>query len=96
MTRLAVTEGFAMDASPEYRNCPERALAALMHLMSRFPARRSPAIASAVVTHLRLIVDDARLPEDVRECADRLVGEWEGYALLCANDSALHEVRSLS
>jgi len=74
--RPAATEG------PEYDTDPELALAAVLQLLSRFPARRSPAVAQAIAGHFRVIGTDPRLSACVRECAARLVGEWEAYAVL--------------
>ncbi|MBA4742329.1 MAG: hypothetical protein H2060_06425 [Azoarcus sp.] len=72
--------------SPRFDARPELALAAVMHLMSRFPARRSPVVADAVVRHLEVIADDARLAEEVRECARQLCSEWASYRTLAAPD----------
>lgn len=66
----------------EYAVQPELAVAALMHLMSRFPATRKQAVASSIVEHLRVVAADARLPEALRQCADDLTDEWMAYALL--------------
>jgi hypothetical protein len=74
--RAPATEG------PEYDTDPELALAAVLQLLSRFPARRSPALAQAIAGHFRVIGSDPRLSACVRECAARLVGEWEAYAVL--------------
>lgn len=79
------------EALPEYCTNPERALAALICLMSRFPARRSQAVAAAIIIHLRLIRDDPRLSHVVRDCADNLIEEWEAYAALCAPDAAISQ-----
>lgn len=66
----------------EYAVQPELAVAALMHLMSRFPATRKQAVAGSIVEHLRLVAADARLPEALRQCAEDLTDEWMAYALL--------------
>lgn len=69
-------------AAPEYASRPELALAALLYLLSRFPARRTPAIAAAIVDHLRIVGEDPRIASCIRDCADGLVDEWRAYALL--------------
>ncbi|MBP6131439.1 hypothetical protein [Thauera sp.] len=74
--KVAGTEG------PEYDTHPELALAAVLQLLSRFPARRSPALAQAIAGHFRVIGSDRRLSACVRDCAARLVAEWEAYAML--------------
>lgn len=73
---------------PEYAGHPELAVAAVLYLLSRFPARHSPAVAQAIVDHLRLIESDARLAECVRGCAASLIEDWRGYAALSAHDGA--------
>lgn len=67
---------------PEYDTHPELALAAVLQLLSRFPARRSPALAQAIAGHFRVIGSDLRLSACVRDCAARLVADWEAYAVL--------------
>lgn len=67
---------------PRYDSHPELALAAVLQLLSRFPARRSPALAQTIARHFQVIGSDPRLSDCVRECAARLVGDWEAYALL--------------
>jgi hypothetical protein len=76
------------EALPEYGTNPEYVLAALIYLMSRFPARRSQAVAAAVTIHLRLIRDDPCVSQVIRDCADSLVDEWEAYEDLCAPDAS--------
>lgn len=74
---------------PEYDRQPELAIAAVLQLLSRFPARHSPALANAIVDHLRIIEGDTRFADSLRACAGRLVDEWQKYALLsCATMSA--------
>jgi len=76
----AVTEG------PEYETDPELALAAALQLLSRFPSRGSPALAHAIASHFRVIGSDPRLSAGLRECAARLVRDWEAYAVLSEAD----------
>ncbi len=71
---------------PEYAGRPELALAAVLYLLSRFPARQSPAVAQAIVDHLHIIEGDARLADCLRDCAASLVEDWRGYAALSAHD----------
>ncbi|MFT3759651.1 hypothetical protein [Thauera sp.] len=78
--------GGAASAAPDdglaYPNQPELALAAVLQLLSRFPARQSPAVAKAIADHLQVIGNDARMAGCVRECASRLVDDWRAYAML--------------
>ncbi|ATE61095.1 hypothetical protein [Thauera sinica] len=74
---------------PQYDCQPELAVAAVLYLLSRFPARQSPALARAIVDHLQIIEGDARFGDCLRDCASRLVDEWQKYALLsCATMTA--------
>jgi hypothetical protein len=68
---------------PSYTTEPEMALAALLHLLTRFPAKQTPAIAAAIVAHLRIIEDDPRIAACVRDCAGRLTDDWRAYTMLC-------------
>lgn len=70
-----------MDVEP-YEAEPARAVSALLHLLSRFPARQSPAIAQAIVAHLRLVGDDPQIAGCIRESAVDLLAEWEAYVML--------------
>jgi len=72
----------APDEGLAYPNQPELALAAVLQLLSRFPARQSPAVAKAIADHLAVIGSDARMAGCVRECASRLVDDWRAYAML--------------
>ncbi|NUQ50422.1 MAG: hypothetical protein HUU27_10970 [Phycisphaerae bacterium] len=62
----------AATVGPEYDTHPELALAAVLQLLSRFPARRSPALARTVASHFQVIVADAR----TRKWRDVIV--WAG------------------
>lgn len=73
----------APDSGLRYDTRPELALVAVLQLMSRFPGRRSPALARAIVDQLRVIAADERFAAAVRECATRLEREWHALAVLC-------------
>lgn len=66
----------------EYDTHPELALAAVLQMLSRFPARRSPVLAQAIARHMEMIGRDPRISACVRQCAERLVADWQAYALL--------------
>jgi hypothetical protein len=70
------------DGLPAYETSPDLALAALLTLMSSFPARRSAAVAQSIVTHLRVVSADERLDGILRGCAAQLVGSWEALTVL--------------
>lgn len=93
--RCGTAAGASAVVGPEYDSRPELALAALLYLLSRFPAKRTPAIAQAIVDHLRLVGDDARIANCIRECADGLIEEWQAYALL-SDDGVRLPLRQLS
>jgi hypothetical protein len=67
---------------PEYDSSPELALAALLTLMTSFPARRSPALARSILAHLRVVSQDGRLDAVLRVCADQLMSNWEAFEVL--------------
>lgn len=77
------------DARLDYTARPQLALAALLHMLSRYPATRKPAIALAIIDHLRLVGDDDRLDPTLRDCARDLIGDWEGFAVLSSDHPAL-------
>lgn len=70
------------DGLPGYETSPDLALAALLTLMSSFPARRSPAVAQSIAAHLRVVSADVRLDSVLRGCAAQLVGNWEALTVL--------------
>ncbi len=70
------------ESLPEYDSSPELALAALLTLMTSFPARRSPALAGSIVAHLRVVSQDGRLDGVLRECAEQLMSNWETLEVL--------------
>lgn len=79
-----------------YPNQPDLALAAVLYLLSRFPARQTPALAKAIVDHLQVIGGDVRMAACVRECASSLVDDWRAYLVLseplpsAMSESAVH------
>lgn len=70
------------DLPPIYERNPELALAALLTLLTAFPARRSEAVAGAIVSHLKVVGADARLEPLLRDCAHNLLPKWEAFQLL--------------
>lgn len=82
----------AAASGPEYASSPELALAALLYLLSRFPARRTPAIAHAIVEHLRIVGEDPRFADCIRDCAEGLVDDWRAYAMLSDDEGGERRV----
>lgn len=70
---------------PSYTSKPELALSALLYLLSRFPARRSVALAHSIVDHLRIIEADGTLPDSLRATARALLPDWQDYATLAGD-----------
>lgn len=95
MRRLEGVSGGVLER-PDYAAQPQLAVVALIELMSRFPASRSLGLAHSIVAHLVAIGDDARLPESLRACAERVADEWRGYALLTADTVPEQSGRLLS
>lgn len=67
---------------PEYAGNPDLALNTLLTLMSSFPATRSVNVAASILLHLCMVVEDARYPDALRECAETLLDTWSNYAEL--------------
>lgn len=67
---------------PAYESSPELALAALLSLMTSFPARRSPAVARSIISHLQVVSADPRLDGLLRDCAAQLMCNWQALELL--------------
>lgn len=81
----AAQDQFAIDSQP---GTGSGRLAGMLQLLSRFPARRSPALAQTIARHFEVIGSDPRISGCVRECAVRLVGDWHAYALPGETDAA--------
>jgi hypothetical protein len=61
---------------PDYRNHPERAVAALMIMLARWPHLQCPRLGDSIERHLVHVANDERLPAAVREAAVRIHREW--------------------
>lgn len=73
------------DQPPRYECSPELALAALLTLLTAFPARRTEAVAGSIVSHLKVVGEDARFDPLLRDCARSLLPEWEAFQALSAS-----------
>lgn len=62
---------------PDYSHHPEYAIAALLHMLVRFPMLDCRTMASSITAHLNFVASDPRLPDPVRLAASQSVGEWE-------------------
>ena len=70
------------DLPPLYERNPELALAALLTLLTAFPARRTEAVTGSIVNHLKVVGGDARLDPLLRDCARSLLPKWEAFLRL--------------
>ena len=61
---------------PQYPNQPELALVAALTLISRYSCCNSPVLADAAVNQLRAVANDERFSDDLRDCAENLIGFW--------------------
>lgn len=62
---------------PDYSRHPEYAIAALLHMLVRFPMVDCHTMANSITAHLNFVASDQRLPDPVRLAASQSVGEWE-------------------
>lgn len=63
--------------NPDYSHHPEYAIAALLHMLVRFPMVDCRTMAESITAHLNFVASDSRLPDPVRLAATQSVGEWE-------------------
>lgn len=63
--------------NPDYSQHPEYAIAALLHMLVRFPMVDCRTMANSITAHLNFVAGDERLPDPVRLAATQSVGEWE-------------------
>jgi len=61
---------------PEYAEHPEYAIAALLHMLVRYPMIECGCMADSIASHLRLVAADPRLPEAIRQTAADSWSEW--------------------
>lgn len=64
-------------SGPDYSRHPEYALAALLHMLVRYPMVYCGAMADSIAAHLRLVAEDPRFTAPVREAALQACSEWK-------------------
>lgn len=69
---------------PDYSQHPEYAIAALLHMLVRFPMVDCRTMATSITAHLNFVAGDERLPDPVRLAAAQSVGEWEAMVAMRA------------
>lgn len=62
---------------PDYSRHPEYAIAALLHMLVRFPMVDCRTMADSITAHLNFVASDARFPDPVRLAATQSAREWE-------------------
>jgi hypothetical protein len=62
---------------PDYSRNPEYAIAALLHMLVRFPMVDCRTMADSITAHLNFVARDPRLSDPVRIAAAQSVCEWE-------------------
>lgn len=67
---------------PDYSRHPEYAIAALLHMLVRFPMVDCRTMANSITAHLNFVASDQRLPDPVRLAASQSVGEWEAMVAM--------------
>lgn len=71
-----------MPPIPDYSAHPDFAIAALLHMLARYPMTDCPAIANSVLAHLRLVSDDVRYAGSIRAAASQSANEWAAMIAL--------------
>lgn len=69
---------------PDYSRRPEYAIAALLHMLVRFPMVDCRTMADSITAHLNFVAADPRLPDPVRLAATQSVAEWEAMIAMRA------------
>lgn len=65
------------EQSMNYDAKPELAIAALLHMMTRFAEAPKPCVAASIASHLQLIANDTRYDEQIRHAAAKYLFEWQ-------------------
>ncbi|MBX3665005.1 MAG: hypothetical protein KF834_04915 [Burkholderiales bacterium] len=60
----------------DYSRHPDYAIAALLHMLVRFPMTDCRTMADSIAAHLRFVAADARFPDAVRAAAGQSAAEW--------------------
>ena len=68
----------------DYTQYPEYAIAALLHMLVRYPMVDCDAIAGSIAMHLQYVAGDDRYPPVVRQAAAQSGCEWEAMMVMRA------------
>ena len=69
---------------------PEKALAAVLFLMTVYPRTQCPVVARAIATHLTCLARHCDVADSVRSVCAGLKDEWECVALSQSVRSTVH------
>lgn len=74
----------------EYASHPELAIASLLFMLTRVHATGCHAMAASIAAHFRFVANDPRMPEIVRNAAQRLGMEWQARLDAADHDGSVH------
>lgn len=64
-------------SKPDYSLQPDYAIAALLHMLARFPMADCRTMADSIAAHLDFVAGDPRFTEPVRQAAANTACEWK-------------------
>lgn len=67
---------------PDYSQHPDYAIAALLHMLVRFPMVDCRTMADSITAHLNFVACDPRFSDPVRHSAAQSAGEWEAMIVM--------------
>lgn len=67
---------------PDYSQHPDYAIAALLHMLARFPMVNCRTMADSITAHLNFVACDPRFSGPVRHAAAQSAGEWEAMVAM--------------
>jgi hypothetical protein len=70
--------------APDYSQHPDYAVAALLHMLVRFPMVDCRTMADSITAHLNFVACDTRFSDPVRHAAAQSAGEWEAMIAMRA------------
>lgn len=68
--------------APDYSQHPDYAIAALLHMLVRFPMVDCRTMADSITAHLNFVACDARFTDPVRHAAAQSASEWEAMIVM--------------
>ena len=71
-------------AAPDYPQQPDYAIAALLHMLVRFPMTDCRTMADSIAAHLGYVAADVRFGDAVRAAAAQAAAEWNAMLAMRA------------